>query len=816
MTDSTSLLDLLLDRVDGSGLSDDAQLLVLAAYQGGDELAQALSGVARQSARLDPPVVEHGKPVGAYLQSVEAESFRGVGPAAALRLTPGPGLTLVVGRNGSGKSSFAEAVEVALTGTNARWQQGQGVAWRDGWRNLHHPAAPRVTVELLIEGDPRRTTVTRSWPDGDVDDSQAWVQRPGAARAALDTLGWESALTTYRPFLSYAELGAMLTGKPSELYDALFSILGLRALADAELRLNERRKELNQAVTQPKTALPPLLERLRALDDDRARKVTAALSGRTWRLAEVAAVVTGAAQPEAGDLLQRLRAVMALTAPDAATVVEAVRELRSAAAALDAVRGTEADDARRLAGLLQSALDHHSAHRETRCPVCGSEDRLGEPWRAHTVAEVERLRAAAAAAEAAHQQIRHAMQRARAVISPVPSLLGDNDVSGVDLTAVRAAWRAHSDGVDHIDGRGLADHLERTAEPLRAAVEEVQRHAQAEHERREDRWQPVAVDLASWLEHALRVEQDRPLLANIKAAYDWLRGAAQEIRDERLAPLARRSGEIWETLRQESNIDLGPVRLEGIATRRRVALDVAVDGVEGAALGVMSQGELHALALALFLPRATMDDSPFRFLLIDDPVQAMDPAKVDGLARVLAATARHRQVVVFTHDDRLPEAVRRLQLPATIWQVVRRERSMIETRKLHDPVARYLDDARALASTAELPAGVAARVVPGFCRSAVEAACQETVRRRWLSAGRSHAEIEAELGVSRTLTQTVALALFDDDSRGGEVRTRLNTYGCWAGDAFAGCRTGGHDAYRGDSVGLVNHTKRLADKLRER
>ena len=50
--------------------------------------------------------------------------------------------------------------------------------------------------------------------------------------------------------------------------------------------------------------------------------------------------------------------------------------------------------------------------------------------------------------------------------------------------------------------------------------------------------------------------------------------------------------------------------------------------------------------------------SSFRFLVIDDPVQAMDPAKVDGLARVLESTAVGRQVIVFTHDNRLAQAVR--------------------------------------------------------------------------------------------------------------------------------------------------------------
>ena len=59
----------------------------------------------------------------------------------------------------------------------------------------------------------------------------------------------------------------------------------------------------------------------------------------------------------------------------------------------------------------------------------------------------------------------------------------------------------------------------------------------------------------------------------------------------------------------------------------------------------------------------------------------MDPSRVDGLARVLETAARDRQVVVFTHDDRLPEAVRRLGIAATVIEVTRREGSAVEVRE---------------------------------------------------------------------------------------------------------------------------------------
>ncbi len=190
----------------------------------------------------------------------------------------------------------------------------------------------------------------------------------------------------------------------------------------------------------------------------------------------------------------------------------------------------------------------------------------------------------------------------------------------------------------------------------------------------------------------------------LKTAEAWLKEQASDIRNERFAPIKEKAQAIWNQLRMQSNVALEDIRLTGSAARRSVDLDVTVDGTKGPALGVMSQGELNALALSLFIPRATLAESPFRFVVIDDPVQSMDPSRIDGLARALHETASQRQVVVFTHDDRLPEAVRRLAIPATVIEVMRREGSAVELRTAKDPVSRYIEDAMALALTDGLPA----------------------------------------------------------------------------------------------------------------
>ncbi len=85
----------------------------------------------------------------------------GIGSPATLPLLPGPGLTVVAGCNGSGKSSFAEGFEVLLNGGLRRWASLPAV-WHEGWRNLHEGETPAVRAELLLERVRERFGTCRS------------------------------------------------------------------------------------------------------------------------------------------------------------------------------------------------------------------------------------------------------------------------------------------------------------------------------------------------------------------------------------------------------------------------------------------------------------------------------------------------------------------------------------------------------------------------------------------------------------------------------------------------------------------------------
>jgi recombinational DNA repair ATPase RecF len=811
-----TLQDLLVERIDADPrLDEEAGLLILAAANGPEALEEALED--RTAGRAGPAAADGQAvaPVRAYLGPITVEGFRGVGPRAVLPLTPGPGLTLVVGRNGSGKSSFAEAVEILLTGDNRRWKDRSAI-WREGWRNLHHPLPTEVSAELAVEGAKGSTMVRRWWPQGaGLEESVTEVQPHGQPKKDLRALGWEQDLVAFRPFLSYNELGSMLDEGPSKLYDALSSVLGLDGLVTVEKLLADARKNREKACKDAQAALQGLLPRLEQLDDERARRCVEALAGKRWDTDTVESVVLGTpADGEVASELELLRRLASIEGPSVEGAMEAAERLREAAAAVAAVAGTDAERARALADILQRALDFHSGHGDGDCPVCGRQGTLDLAWRARAEAQVRELGVAAETAEAAARRLKEVARAARGLLTAPPAVLDQAEQVGVDASEAMLAWRQWAQGPADDDPDALAAHLENRLDPLLAALEPTRASACAVLDRKESQWRPLARDLAEWLGPAQQAQRGLEVVPALKAAEKWMKQTSGDLRNQRFEPIAEEAQRIWELLRQQSNVELARPELEGTGNRRRVKLDVTVDGLGGAALGVMSQGELHSLALSLFLPRAMLPDSPFRFIVMDDPVQSMDPARVDGLARVLEEVSRKRQLVVFTHDARLPEAVERLGIDASILEVTRQPGSVVTVEETRDPVDRYIADAWAIAKDDGLPAEVATRLVPGFCRGAVEAACTEAVRRRRLGRGEDHTAVEQLLLGLTTTKQRAALVLFDNPARAGEVYTRLNQFGPWAADAFRAVNEGAHGRYAGDLPSLIRDAASLAKKLR--
>ncbi|GAA2760146.1 ATP-binding protein [Actinopolymorpha rutila] len=805
------LIDAVLDlAAKDTNLSDEAELVVLAAMQDDQSLAAALGGDYPTRPQPRPETLSSeqavAEPVGAFIQSIRVKSFRGIGPEAELKLTPAPGLTVVAGRNGSGKSSFAEAFEVALTGTSYRWSHSAR-AFQVHWRNLHAGDPRHIRVDLAEEGV-GTTTVGVDWEgEADFDACSTWVQRKGQPReAGVSSLGWDRALELYRPILSYEELGGLLEARPSDLYDALAVLLGLERVTDAQQRLAAAVKRLQPSKSFRDESAD--LKRLLAdATDERARQAYAQLRKHRPDLDSLQALATGTSGPVNSDV-SALQALTRIHVPSREEVVNAARDLRVAAEDLSAAEGTAEAVAERRTTLLREALKLHGDHGDGSCPVCG-EGTLDAAWRTRVEEELtredERLRE--------QRERRRRLDAARTAVEELirgveaPSYQGQTSLEALDAAHAAVQLWARPTAEDAT----RAAHLVETYDGLSSAIAALRSEAVVAVTAQQDAWAPLAGRLARWVTEARELRQSEPTLKLAKSALDFVKSNATDLRNQALEPLAGKARSIWGALKQESNVDLGSIQLDGSSTRRHVKVLAEVDGVEAGALGVMSQGELHALALALFLPRATADASPFRFIVLDDPIQAMDPEKVDGFTRVLAKLAEDRQVIVLSHDDRLPEAVRRTVKGARILEVCRQADSVVQVASCEDPAKRYLNDAFALTRDLKVPNDVQTRVLPGLCRMAVEAVARDVYMTRRYAAGKSRADTEAAWQAAVTPYQRIALAVPHDHEADLHRWFDVKQY---RRSAWRVVTRGVHGGVHHVPRGMVEDVKRLVEDIR--
>jgi energy-coupling factor transporter ATP-binding protein EcfA2 len=448
-------------------LEDEVGELVLAAFGGPEVVALLIDGgdVPELDGRT-PPV-----PLGAYVTSIAVEGFRGVGQQATLEIEPGPGLTLIVGRNGSGKSTFAEGLEVLLTGDNKRWST-RSMVWREGWRNLHHSTAA-LEATLAVEGRPGVTVVRRTWPDGaGLEESSVEVQSTGLKKSSLGALGWDEALINFRPFLSYNELGSMLDEGPSKLHDAITRVLGLDDLSAAEKTLRDVRLERERALKDVMGQRPEIVEGLEALDDDRARACIAALRGSqiNYEIAEQA-IATGAGRDEGGEIVV-LQCVAGCEVPNQDRIRTVAQHIRAAVERVADLAGTQSDELLRSAVLLETAAAFRTDYPDDRCPVCETKGVITDEWMQQASEQAQRQREAADEASAALSTLEASQREGRSLIADFPTNLRAVEKLA-DIRAVLAVWGDWLGLRDERDPLRLADGLEATIEPLHTELEKV-------------------------------------------------------------------------------------------------------------------------------------------------------------------------------------------------------------------------------------------------------------------------------------------------------------------------------------------------------
>ena len=166
-----------------------------------------------------------------YLGAIRLSNFRSFGPDAHVPLSPGPGITVVVGANGLGKTSLIEAVEWALTGTVRRLADSVGGGG---------PQAVREAVETALTRHgqaPRSHSVTLEFSDGPpIRRGAGHVPDQGAIAIQLKAPAWRYEVRDLASYLAMTHIlsqsAAMrLTARSgAERWEALSQPVGLERI----------------------------------------------------------------------------------------------------------------------------------------------------------------------------------------------------------------------------------------------------------------------------------------------------------------------------------------------------------------------------------------------------------------------------------------------------------------------------------------------------------------------------------------------------------------------------------------------------------
>jgi len=186
---------------------------------------------------------------------------------------------------------------------------------------------------------------------------------------------------------------------------------------------------------------------------------------------------------------------------------------------------------------------------------------------------------------------------------------------------------------------------------------------------------------------------------------------------------------------------------------------------------------------------------------------------------VLHELAADRQVVVFTHDDRLPDAVLRLGYAATVLRVERSPGSVVKIDTVEDAADRALRDATTLARDKDLDPRLAFRSVVGSCRAAVEARAVQRYRRDQQRKGVPVEAVDGVLGgLKGSIWDRVSLALEGDAVPDMKQRMDRRNLGREA-SLIGRLNSGGHEPRGGgrekaeDPLALIADTRDAIEKL---
>lgn len=656
------------------------------------------------------------------IAEVRVAGLGGIGTLARSPVTfaPVPGLTVVRGLNGQGKTSLARGIDVALRGEHDAATEVVGSLWET---ELLTDGSETGTAELALLSGADRLDLAITFASSSAQPQVSATLTDESGSRSVELSGaWRRVLAGARACYSYAALQSRLVERKN-LQSFLEELLLLGPQWErVRTEVDRRAAETAAASKAFETARKNARDREAALtarfaDDPREPRRPDPV---TWPGAkdgiEVDAWLAGtglsdgtrrnpievAADHE--DRIARLRTDLS-TADEELRTAEHGLDTPGMAAALHHVEQIVAVD----------ELDG------SRCPLCGSET----DWRGQAAAITRSLRDRRDAAD----RVRRAVEAVRDWTGTELVPLLDVGIPGApesELAAFRSVTGlgCHAHSAAH--GRAVT-LLHRLADDQHSAwLSAIRATTSATAE-----WRAELATVVHEFAAAIRdVTMSAADAGPWKKAQEALDRLQLDLRQSRQDVVTDQLQTALARLLPDAAVKIAKIEHRGGAKKQHgVVVELEIAGRE-AKLGMLSSGQRNALLLAPLV--MTDAPGPFGFVVVDDPVHALDDTRVDLLACELTRLACERQVIVLTHDPRLEEHLRARHPDTTVVELDRDPASQVVSWSEHtSPWRSLLTDARRIHEHA---AGDnwhytedVHSVLAGMCRAAVDGAIRQAV-----------------------------------------------------------------------------------------
>ncbi|UKF25807.1 MULTISPECIES: AAA family ATPase [Clavibacter] len=593
------------------------------------------------------------------LQRLSVEGFRGAKQEVKLKVANATGVTVLYGQNGSGKSSLAEAVRVALEGRTGATHLGANGTLHELWGSSDERSrgaeSAKIMVHLMDETTNDQLSITAVVTAAGVRRTGLLTSNGVDQTVAEDSAAWQpwiEALRASPPVLAYAELADELQ-KKRDLQNWLTSCLAMdnaTRVFDSYVKVHV--DAATDAARLISTAKATSVSKIEDVDAQARQNGLGQIQPLVW--------TDFNSEKELREwlVLNKLSERKALEDQFEKSFMETVLEYSRMYSKALASWSSESSKALLTPQVTDSVIEMHKHVIESRqgsnedmCPVCGT---VETRWREHLRSEVERLQTAKTAAAALRNLVReYSAKLAHPLKAALAVLPKHSDTqSAITLAALISDLEKTSPAAGPLDVQLLArlDSLANWALSADAQIfmEAAVAESGLEHQWRSQRWNALS-DYFTIFNAKIK---DASQLAILKKARTKWNSHLAHMRKDRSSTLQSLVGPAVASLLEDVGISVKAIDI----TKSESRLELENAKGEPVALAHLSAGQRNALILGPVI--ATAESGIFGFAILDDPVHAFDDFRVDKLSSTLSKVGSKQSLIITTHDARFVEYLR--------------------------------------------------------------------------------------------------------------------------------------------------------------